>query len=50
MLTEAKIEEAVRRLFDEIEFPDEPAGLYDPLKYMIAIGGKRIRPKLCLTA
>lgn len=27
----------------------EPAGLYDPLRYMIAIGGKRIRPRLCLT-
>ena len=50
MITEAKIDEAVRQLFDKIEFPDEPAGLYDPLKYMIAIGGKRIRPKLCLTA
>ena len=50
MLTEIKIEEATRQLFDKIEFPDEPAGLYDPLKYMIAIGGKRIRPKLCLTA
>ena len=50
MLTEAKIEQATRQLFDKIEFPDEPAGLYDPLKYMIAIGGKRIRPRLCLTA
>lgn len=28
----------------------EPANLYDPLEYMMAIGGKRIRPKLCLLA
>ena len=28
----------------------EPANLYDPLDYMMAIGGKRIRPKLCLLA
>ena len=36
-------------MFDGIEFTREPAGLYDPLRYMIAIGGKRIRPRLCLT-
>lgn len=50
MLTEPHIDGAVKRLFEEIEFPAEPAGLYDPLRYMISIGGKRIRPKLCLTA
>lgn len=39
-------------MFDEkvIRFPEKPAGLYDPLRYMISIGGKRIRPNLCLTA
>lgn len=39
-------------MFDEkvISFPESPAGLYDPLRYMIAIGGKRIRPTLCITA
>ena len=26
----------------------EPSNLYDPIGYMMAIGGKRIRPKLCL--
>ena len=26
----------------------EPANLYDPIGYMMEIGGKRIRPKLCL--
>jgi geranylgeranyl diphosphate synthase type II len=26
----------------------EPANLYEPLSYMMSIGGKRIRPKLCL--
>ena len=26
----------------------EPANLYDPIGYMMSIGGKRIRPKLCL--
>ena len=50
MMTETQINELVKRLFDGIEFTREPAGLYDPLRYMIAIGGKRIRPRLCLTA
>ena len=26
----------------------EPRNLYEPLEYMMSIGGKRIRPKLCL--
>ena len=50
MLNEETVNRAVERLFGEIEFTAEPAGLYDPLRYMIGIGGKRIRPKLCLTA
>ena len=49
MRTENQINEIVRQLFDGIEFTSEPARLYDPLRYMIAIGGKRIRPRLCLT-
>lgn len=28
----------------------EPRNLYDPVDYMMSIGGKRIRPRLCLTA
>ena len=50
MISQENINAAVKRLFEEIEFTREPEGLYDPLRYMIAIGGKRIRPMLCLTA
>ena len=49
MIRQERIDSAVKALFGEIKFTDEPAGLYDPLRYMIAIGGKRLRPKLCLT-
>ncbi len=49
MIPENKIDQAIRELFDGFSFPDRPEGLYDPLRYMIEIGGKRIRPKLCLT-
>ena len=50
MITEAHIESALQTLFGELRFTAEPAGLYDPLRYMMDIGGKRIRPRLCLTA
>ena len=50
MITESHIDGTIDRLFKEIQFAGEPAGLYDPLRYMIGIGGKRIRPRLCLTA
>lgn len=50
MISEAYIEETVAALFDNIRFKQEPQGLYGPLEYMIGIGGKRIRPRLCLTA
>ena len=42
MITEIHIEQALKELFDHIEFTTEPVGLYDPLRYMIAIGGKRL--------
>ncbi len=48
MLSEQKIEDALGHIFADPRFKKEPAGLYDPLRYMIAIGGKRIRPRLCL--
>ena len=48
MIEERILDQAIADLFSGISFPQEPAGLYDPLRYMIAIGGKRLRPKLCL--
>ena len=48
MIEEHILDQAVADLFSGISFPQEPSGLYDPLRYMIAIGGKRLRPKLCL--
>ena len=49
MITDSVLNQVVADLFQSIEFQDQPSGLYDPLRYMIAIGGKRIRPRLCLT-
>ena len=50
MIDAKMISAEVERLFSSVEFTPEPAGLYDPLRYMISIGGKRLRPTLCLTA
>ncbi|MGM9787334.1 MAG: polyprenyl synthetase family protein [Candidatus Cryptobacteroides sp.] len=44
----SQVKKTVEELFEGIEFPSSPEGLYDPLRYMIGIGGKRIRPALCL--
>lgn len=49
MVNESLIEKELQKLFENISFTQEPSGLYDPLRYMIEIGGKRIRPRLCLT-
>jgi geranylgeranyl diphosphate synthase type II len=34
--------------FDTTHFPAQPATLYEPSAYFLKIGGKRIRPVLCL--
>ncbi len=40
------------KLFEEKfsgrHFPAEPVSLYDPAQYILSIGGKRIRPVMCL--
>ena len=50
MIQESHIEKVIKDCFENLTFTQEPAGLYDPLRYMINIGGKRIRPRLCLTS
>lgn len=36
--------------FNTRHFPSEPSSLYDPSQYILDLGGKRIRPVLCLMA
>ncbi len=33
-----------------LDFKNEPQSLYEPIGYMFGIGGKHLRPRLCLTA
>lgn len=49
MIQESHIDITLKGIFENLTFSAEPKGLYDPLRYMIEIGGKRIRPRLCLT-
>ncbi len=49
MVSENQIEEILKSLFQKVQFAQEPAGLYDPLRYSMNEGsGKRVRPRLCL--
>ena len=36
--------------FNSKHFPDQPASLYEPADYFLSLGGKRIRPVMCLMA
>lgn len=43
----ALAEQFARRFARRI-FPEAPANLYDPAQYILGLGGKRLRPVLCL--
>ncbi len=40
----------VERTMQDMNLTGKPAELYDPIKYFISLGGKRLRPALCITA
>lgn len=50
MYTISELIDKVNSNIEHLDYPIEPAGLYDPIKYILAIGGKRIRPVLMLMA
>ena len=50
MLQQETINELVEKAIRTLEFPEEPRRLYEPVGYMFSIGGKHLRPRLCLTA
>lgn len=49
MYTLQEIDSIIRKSVFTIDFKKEPSSLYEPLEYMLAVGGKRLRPRLCLT-
>lgn len=40
----------IEQRIKELAYPEEPSGLYEPIKYILDAGGKRIRPMLALAA
>ncbi len=50
MLTFKKYLSIVNEAISNIKYPQNPAGLYEPIAYTMALGGKRLRPILALMA
>lgn len=40
----------INRALDGVNYPATPEGLYEPIRYVLSIGGKRLRPTLLLLA
>jgi geranylgeranyl diphosphate synthase, type II len=45
-----QLSEQFNHKFSAPHFPEQPATLYEPNRYFLELGGKRIRPVLCLMA
>lgn len=50
MHTLKECQDIINRAIEDLDLPASPANLYDPLRYVLQIGGKRIRPALVLLA
>lgn len=50
MYSESQLLEKVNNYIQNISYPTQPDGLYEPIRYTLALGGKRIRPVLMLMA
>lgn len=50
MRTPSEILDYFNRALADMPFDRQPASLYDPVKYVLSLGGKRIRPVLLLMA
>jgi geranylgeranyl diphosphate synthase type II len=43
-----ELQEKFDDFFHQKHFPEQPATLYEPLNYFLKLGGKRVRPVMCL--
>ncbi len=43
-----ELQELFEQQFNHRHFPEQPRSLYDPAEYFLGLGGKRIRPVMCL--
>ena len=50
MYTTSELQEIIEKAISEIKYPAHPKNLYDPIAYIMNLGGKRLRPALVLIA
>lgn len=50
MLTAKEIQNEVNSFIEKLPYDRQPASLYEPIRYILSLGGKRIRPTLMLLA
>ena len=50
MMTSQELLAAVNTYLDNLPYDRKPTSLYDPVRYVLSIGGKRIRPVLMMLA
>lgn len=43
-----RYQQIVRKELENLKLPQQPANLYDPIRYFLTLGGKRLRPVLTL--
>ena len=44
------LQKKIKDRISELNFNKKPSELYDPINYILGLGGKRLRPALCLLA
>ncbi len=45
-----KLQSLIIGAMDKLDIPQQPADLYEPVRYILSLGGKRLRPALVLMA
>jgi geranylgeranyl diphosphate synthase type II len=50
MYTIPELQQLIEKAIPEIEYPSHPSNLYEPITYIMNLGGKRLRPALVLIA
>jgi geranylgeranyl diphosphate synthase type II len=50
MYSPSELLKRIEQVITEIQYPNHPASLYEPISYIMSLGGKRIRPTMLLMA
>jgi geranylgeranyl diphosphate synthase type II len=48
MHTISELQDIIETAIKEVNYPDHPSKLYEPIRYIMSLGGKRMRPVLLL--